>query len=152
LILNFQYGWLPWIFEVKYNNEAIYNYLKWVYNTIVLKDIVKYYSIKNIDFMDSLYKFIFSNIWNIFSAKTILDYLKSQKLKISVDSILLYLQYAIKVFLINLVKSQASKTKKYFEIYNKYYVWDLWLRNAIVGCNLALDIWWLLENYVYNYL
>ncbi len=145
-----KYGWLPGIFEVKYNDKAIFDYLKWVYNTIVLKDIVKYYNVKNIDFMDSLYKFIFSNIWNIFSAKTISDYLKSQKIKISVDSILLYLQYATKAFLINLVKSQDPKTKKYFEIYNKYYTWDLGLRNAIVGVNLASDIWWLLENYVYS--
>lgn len=144
-----KYGWLPGIFEVKYNDKAIFDYLKWVYNTIVLKDIVKYYNVKNIDFMDSLYKFIFSNIGNIFSAKTISDYLKSQKIKISVDSILLYLQYATKAFLINLVKSQDPKTKKYFEIYNKYYVQDLGLRNAIVGVNFANDIWWLLENYVY---
>ena len=145
-----KYGWLPGIFEVKYNDKAIFDYLKWVYNTIVLKDIVKYYNVKNIDFMDSLYKFIFSNIWNIFSAKTISDYLKSQKIKISVDSILLYLQYATKAFLINLVKSQDPKTKKYFEIYNKYYTGDIGLRNAIVGVNLASDIWWLLENYVYS--
>ena len=144
-----KYWWLPWIFEVKYNDKAIFDYLKWVYNTIVLKDIVKYYNVKNIDFMDSLYKFIFSNVGNIFSAKTISDYLKSQKIKISVDSILLYLQYAINAFLIHLVKSQDPKTKKYFEIYNKYYVGDLWLRNAIVGVNLASDIWWLLENCVY---
>ena len=144
-----KYGWLPGIFEVKYNDKAIFDYLKWVYNTIILKDIVKYYNMKNIDFMDSLYKFIFSNIGNIFSAKTISDYLKSQKIKISVDSILLYLQYATKAFLINLVKSQDPKTKKYFEIYNKYYVQDLGLRNAIVGVNFANDIWWLLENYVY---
>ena len=144
-----KYGGLPWIFEVKYNDKAIFEYLKWVYNTIVLKDIVKYYNIKNIEFIDSLYKFIFSNIWNIFSAKTISDYLKSQKIKISVDSILLYLKYAINAFLINIVKSQEPKTKKYFEIYNKYYVQDLWLRNAIVWINFAKDIWWLLENYVY---
>jgi len=146
---HLKYGWLPGIFEVKYNDKAIYDYLKWVYNTIVLKDIVKYYNVKNIEFMDSLYKFIFSNIWNIFSAKTISDYLKSQKIKISTDSILTYLQYAINAFLIHLVKSQDPKTKKYFEIYNKYYTWDLWLRNSIVWVNLALDIWWLLENYVF---
>ena len=144
-----KYWWLPGIFEVKYNDKAIFDYLKWVYNTIVLKDIVKYYNVKNIDFMDSLYKFIFSNLGNIFSAKTISDYLKSQKIKISVDSILVYLQYAISAFLLHLVKSQDPKTKKYFEIYNKYYVWDLGLRNAIVGVNLASDIGGLLENYVF---
>ena len=144
-----KYGGLPGIFDVKYTDKAIFGYLKWVYNTVVLKDIVKYYNVKNIDFMDSLYKFVFSNIWNIFSAKTISDYLKSQKIKLSVDSILLYLQYAMKAFLLHLVKSQDPRTKKYFEIYNKYYVWDLGLRNAIIWVNFAKDIWALLENYVY---
>lgn len=144
-----KYWWLPGIFEVKYNDKAIYDYLRWVYNTILLKDITGYYNVKNIDFMESLYKFVFSNIWHIFSAKSISDYLKSQKIRIWVDTILTYLQYGIKAFLIHLVKSEDPRTKKYFEIYNKYYVWDLGLRNAIVGVNFAKDISGLLENYVF---
>jgi len=144
-----KYWWLPGIFEVKYNDRAIYDYLKWVYNTILLKDIISYYSVKNIDFIESLYKFVFCNIWHIFSARSISDYLKSQKIKISVDTILTYLQYGIKAFLINLVKSEDPRTKKYFEIYNKYYVGDLGIRNAVVGINFAKDISGLLENYVF---
>ena len=144
-----KFGWLPWIFEVKYNQESIFDYLRWVYNTIVLKDIVRYFRVRNISFLDALYKFVFANIGNIFSAKNISDYLKSQKIKIWVDSVLDYLYYWINAYLLYLVKASDPKTKKYFEIYNKYYVGDIWLRNAIVWFNLAQDIGWLLENYVY---
>jgi len=144
-----QFWGLPWIFEVKYNREAIFEYLRWVYNTILLKDVVRYNKVKKIDFLDSLYKFVFANIWNIFSAKSIADYLKSQRIKISIDTVLEYLRYGINAFLIWQLKAVDPTTRKYFEIYNKYYVGDLWLRNAIVWVKLAKDINKLLENYIY---
>ena len=52
-------------------------------------------------------------------------------------------------FILNKVYSVEPETKKYFEIYNKYYVWDLWLRNALVWYDFKRDIWQLIENYVY---
>ena len=144
-----KYGGLPGIFRMEYSDETIFNYLKSVYNTIVLKDIVSRFNIKNNDFFENLYKYIFANIGNIFSAKNISDYLKSQKIKISVDSVLNYLSYWEQTFILHKVKSFDPKTKKYFEIYNKYYASDLWLRNSLIGYNPSSDIWWLLENYLY---
>ncbi len=95
-------------------------------------------------------KFIyFLNVWNIFSAKSISDYLKSQKVKISPETVLNYLDYWLKVYILELVKSVDPDTKKYFEIYNKYYVWDLGLRNSLVWFDFKKDIWNILENYVF---
>jgi len=144
-----KYWWLPWIFFMNKIDLIIFNYLKWIYSTILIKDIVKYFWLRNIDFFENLYKYIFSNIWSIFSAKSISDYLKSQKVKISPETVLNYLDYGLKVYLLNLVKTVEPETKKYFEIYNKYYAWDLWLRNALVWYNFKRDIWKLIENYVF---
>ena len=144
-----KYGWLPWIFFMNKEDLIIFNYLTWIYSTILIKDIVKYFWLRNIDFFESLYKYIFSNIWNIFSAKSISDYLKSQRVKISSETVLNYLDYGLKVYVLNLVQAVEPETKKYFEIYNKYYVWDLWLRNALVWYDFKRDIWKLIENYVY---
>ncbi len=143
-------GWMPWIFETNFTNNAIKWYLKWVYNSILLKDIVKYFWVKNIDFLETLYKFILVNIWNVFSAKKITDYLKSQKIKVNVDTVLNYLNFWEKWFLINKVKTQELQSKKIFEVYDKYYSEDLGIRNAIVWFELSRDIWLLLENYVFN--
>jgi len=144
-----KYGWLPGIFYMKKEDEIIFSYLKWIYNTILVKDIVRHFWLRNIDFFENLYKYIFANIWNIFSAKKISDYLKSQKIKISPETILNYINFWIKSRVLFQLKSVAPDTKKFFEIYNKYYVWDLWLRNAIVWFSLARDIGRLLENYVF---
>jgi hypothetical protein len=144
-----KYWWLPWIFFMNQDDKIIFNYLNGIYSTILLKDIVSYFWLRNIDFFENLYKYIFSNVWNIFSAKSISDYLKSQKIKISPETVLNYLDYWLKVYLLDLVKATNPDTKKYFEIYNKYYVWDLWLRNSLVWYNFKRDIWKLLENYVF---
>ena len=144
-----KYGGLPGIFSVQKTDEAIFSYLQGIYNTILLKDLIKYFNIRNVDFFEDLYKFLFANVGNIISAKSISDYLKSQRIKISPEVILTYLSYGIKVYMIEMVKSVNPDTKKYFEIYNKYYVGDIGLKNAMVGYNFERDIWKLLENYVY---
>lgn len=144
-----KYWGLPWIFFMNKDDKIIFNYLKGIYSTILLKDIVSYFWLRNIYFFENLYKYIFSNVWNIFSAKSISDYLKSQKIKISPETVLNYIDYWLKVYLIDLVKATNPDTKKYFEIYNKYYIWDLWLRNSLVWFDFKKDIWKLLENYVF---
>lgn len=144
-----KYGWLPWIFWVKKEEKIVFDYLKWIYSTILLKDIVSSFWLRNVYFFENLYKYIFANIWNIFSAKSISDYLKWQKVKISPETVLNYLDYWLKVYMLELVKSVDPDTKKYFEIYNKYYIWDLGLRNSLVWFDYKRDIWKILENYVF---
>jgi predicted AAA+ superfamily ATPase len=148
-IEHLKYGWLPAIFKIEYSEEMIFSYLLWVYNTIVLKDIIQYHQIKNISFFKDLYKYTLSNIWNIISWKSIKDYLKSQKIRIWNETVLNFLQYALETFILYKTYSVEPETKRYFEIYNKYYAWDLWLRNALVWFNPKNDIWKLIENYVF---
>jgi len=144
-----KYWWLPWLFWVKKDEKIVFDYLKWIYSTILLKDIIASFWLRNVYFFENLYKYIFANIWNIFSAKSISDYLKWQKVKISPETVLNYLDYWLKVYMLGLVKSVDPDTKKYFEIYNKYYIWDLGLRNSLVWFDYKRDIWKILENYVF---
>lgn len=144
-----KYWGLPAIFKMHYSDEVIFSYLNSVYSTIVLKDIIRHNSIKNINFFKDLYKYTLSNIWNIISGKKIKDYLKSQNIRIWNDTVLNFLHYWENTFFLNKVYSVNPDTKKYFEIYNKYYAWDLWLRNSLVWFDLKRDIWKLLENYVF---
>lgn len=144
-----KFGWLPAIFKMQYSEDIIFPYLLWVYNTIIIKDIINYHNIKNISFFKDLYKYTLSNIWNIVSWKSIKNYLKSQGIAIWNETVQNFLSYALDTFILNKVYSVEPETKKYFEIYNKYYVWDLWLRNALVWYDFKRDIWKLIENYVY---
>ncbi len=143
------YWWLPGIFSLRYERENIFEYEKSVYNTVVLKYIFSRWKINNPYFFEVLYKYIFANVWHVFTAKNITDYLKSQKLKISLDTVLNYLSYGEFAYIISKVKAQDLHTKKQFSIYNKYYIWDIGIRNAIVGYYPERDIGWILENYVF---
>lgn len=144
-----KYGGLPGIFKMEYTGETIFSYLLSVYHTIVLKDIIQYHQVKNINFFKDLYKHTLANIGNVISGKSIKDYLKSQNISIGNDTVVNFLGYALETFLLSKVHSVDPETKKYFEIYNKYYVGDLGLRNALVGYVFSRDIGKLLENYVF---
>lgn len=143
------YGWLPGIFSLNYAEDTIFDYGKSVYNTVVLKDIFSRWKINNVYFFEILYKYIFASIGNVFTAKNITDYLKSQKIQISLDSVLNYLHYGEQAYLLFKVKTQDLSSKKQFSIYNKYYVWDIGMRNAQVWYFPQRDIGWILENYVF---
>ena len=144
-----KYGWLPAIFKMDYSAEVIFSYLSSVYSTIVLKDIIQFNQIKNINFFKDLFKFVLSNIGNVISWKKIKDYLKSQNIQIGNDTVLNFLQYWENAFLLNKTYSVNPDTKKYFEIYNKYYAGDLWLRNSLVWFDFKRDIGKLMENYLF---
>ncbi len=131
------------------DEESVYEYLRGIYSTILLKDIVRHFGLRNVAFFEDLYRYLFSNIGSVFSAKSISDYLLSQKIKLSPETILTYLEYGQKAYLIHLAKAEDPATKKYFEIYNKYYVSDMGLRNSLIGWNPARDIGKILENFVY---
>jgi predicted AAA+ superfamily ATPase len=127
-----KYGGLPGIFKLEYHEKTIFEYLLSVYSSIVLKDIIQHQRVQNVDFFQNLYKYTLSNIGNIISGKSIRDYLQSQHIVISTDTVLNFLHYGEETFLLNKVKSVNPDTKKFFEIYNKYYAGDLGLRNAFV--------------------
>lgn len=143
-----KFGWLPYLLNLSLNEEIAYEYLKSVYSTIVLKDIVERYSIRNAVILEKLVTYLAKNVWNIFSGTNITKYLKSQWIKISTLTILQYLSYFKEVFLLKETKRYDLKWKKIFEVKEKYFFNDIWIRNAILGGFNPLDIAWILENVV----
>ncbi len=144
-----KYWGLPWIFNLNWEEEVINDYLKWVYNTIFVKDILNFNKIKNSAFFERLYFYLFKNISVLFSAKKIKDYIYSQKITTSVDTIINYINLWLKTYLIYETNRFDIKWKKIFQVNNKYYAWDIWLRNALVWFSFKDDIWNILENIVY---
>ncbi len=147
-----EFGGLPGIHMFRGQYTLILSYLRSVYESIVLRDIVERFQIRNLDFLRNLYYYTGGNIWHIVSAQSIARYLRNQKITISVDSIIQYLSYGIHTYIFDKVHSIDSNSKKIFEIYNKYYFWDIWLRNSVVGYALSRDISGILENIVYLHL
>ncbi len=109
------------------------------------------YHIRNIYFLDNLMKDVVYNVGSIFSAKKIYDYLKSQKIKISPNIVLNYLNFLCRSFFLLKTMRTDIKGKKIFEIGEKYYFADLGLRHTIKPFVLT-DINKTIENVVYNHL
>ena len=96
-------------------------------------------------------RFLAENIGNLFSAKKISDYLKSQHTTVSVNQIQNYTRYLSNAFLIHRVERYDLIGKRIFEIGEKYYFENLGLRNIVIGYRI-IDKAKILENLVYNHL
>ena len=129
--------------------EQKYNYLqKDVYETIVTRDIVTKYKIRNKGLFENLTHFLIDNISNLSSARNIVNYLTSSKNKISHNTIINYIKYLCNAFVFYEVKRFDLKGKKYLSTEQKYYLVDHAIKYAILG-RKNQDLGRMLENIVY---
>jgi len=143
-----KFGGLPGLFHLDFHPAATYQFLDAIYQTILLKDIVKRYNIRNVDLLDNITKFVFDNIGNLFNASSIVKYLKNQKIKNTVPTIQTHVRYLTDVFIAHRIKLFDLKGKEYLDTNAKYFVGDLGLRHAILGYKES-DISGMIENIVY---
>ncbi|MDE6534807.1 MAG: ATP-binding protein [Muribaculaceae bacterium] len=150
LMLYLRYGGMPYLRNLP-DKSTWHEYLHGVMDALVYRDIVSRHSLRNNDFLQRLLMFISDNIGQIFTAKRIADYLKSQRINGTVNSVQTYADYICDAFIINKVRRWEIEGKRYFEIGEKYYFEDLGLRNTVIGLR-PLDYGALLENAVFNHL
>lgn len=146
-----RYGGLPYLLNLPLEDETVNEYLKSVYSTIVFRDVVSRYKLRNTLFLEKLIQFLSENIGNLFSAKNISDYLKSQHATVSVNQIQNYTEYLSNAFLIHRVERYDLIGKRVFEIGEKYYFENMGIRNIVIGYRIT-DKAKILENLVYNHL
>lgn len=149
LLKYIRYGGLPYLINIELNDELVYGYLRSIYNTIVLKDVVARYNIRDIDFLERLTEYLSDNLGSYVSSKKITDFLKLQRISLSVNTVLNYLQYLNNAFFIQKVKRYDIIGKKRFEINDKYYFSDLGLKHSVIPYKTD-DIGKVFENLVYN--
>jgi predicted AAA+ superfamily ATPase len=147
--LFLRYGGLPGIHQLTWKDEILFNYLNSIINTVFYKDIVSRYKIRDVSVLENIIKYLFDNIGNITSAKRITEYFRNQKLNISVDTVLNYIQYCESCFLIEKARRFDIKGKRYLEYYDKFFLNDVGIRHGFIGYR-DKDINGLLENVVYN--
>jgi len=144
-------GGLPYLINLLPSDDVAYEYLRSIYNSILLKDIVGRYKVRHVDFIERLVEFLADNTGSIVSAKRISDFLKSQKMSISPGIILNYLSFLVSAFMVSRVRRSDIKGRKIFEIGEKYYFGDMGIRHSIVGFRQN-DISKILENIVFLHL
>lgn len=146
-----QFGGLPFLKHLPLEQEIVFEYLKNIYSTVVFRDVINRFGVRNTVFLEQLILFLASNIGSMFSSKKISDFLKSQKINIPPNQVQTYIGHLKSAFLIHQVQRYDIEGKRIFEIGEKYYFENLGIRNAIWGYRLQ-DAAKIMENVVYNHL
>lgn len=152
LMLYLTYGGLPYLSMFSLTDEYVYEYLRNVYSTILLRDVVQRENIRNVDFLETLLLYVADNVGNLFSASNISKYLKSQRTEINTNQVINYLRLLSNAYIINKVGRVDVNGLRKFEIGEKYFFEDIGLRNCHVGFSLQRDIHKLIENAVFLHL
>lgn len=141
-------GGMPYLGNLRYAEEPSRQYLEDLYNSVVLKDIVKRNKVRDVDLLERIIAYVFSNTGTTFSATAIAKYFKSENRVVAPDTILNYLKYCQDAFLFYRVPRQDLQGKKLLTVNEKYYIADHGIREAVYGSNLK-DINLVLENIVF---
>lgn len=146
-----RYGGLPFIHHSPLRDDLVFTYTRNVYNTILLKDVVKKFEIRNVGLLEKLVSFLCNNIGHVFSANSISKFLKNEGINVSASVILDYLKALSAAYFIHEAKRYDLKGKKIFKLNSKFYINDIGIRNSLAGFNES-TLNQLIENIVYLHL
>lgn len=143
----FNFGGMPGIFSLG-NDEFKKLALKDIYNSILFEDIVSRFKINNIDLLQRFTRYMISSTGEIFSSRSIKNYLKSNNIFTSQDTLLKYNEYLKQSFFISKCKCFELKGRNEMKILGKYYLMDHGFHHALIEDNI-LKVTKILENIVY---
>lgn len=127
--------------------ELKYDYIKEVFNTLILRDIRQKYKIRNTMLMDRLVDYLMDNVSNLTSVRNIADTFTSNKDKINHMTISSYIQYLCNAFAFYKIRRYDIHGRKYLSSNDKYYLSDHAFRYAKLGTK-NLDYGRVVENIV----
>lgn len=146
--LFMKYGGFPGIHSMVFNDEVINQYISAIYSTIILKDVVTRNQVRDVAMLERIARYLADNIGNVTTAKGISNYIKSQQLTCSADTVQNYLQWLSQAYMTHRVNRFDIKGKRQLELYDKYFLGDVGFIYTLLGDKFQ-DISGKLENIVY---
>ena len=131
-----------------YSQDEIYTIVRDIYNSTIFSDIVKRNQVRKIDQLERVVKYTFNNVGNTFSAKSIADYLKSERRSLDNETVYSYLDKLEKAYLLHRCSRYDLQGKEILKTQEKFYLADVALRYSVLGYN-ADSVASSLENIVY---
>jgi uncharacterized protein len=141
-------GGLPGVVTLP-NEVARTSALEGILNTVLFRDIVARFAIRNPALLNDVLKFLSANIGYPTSTKSIADYLKKERISAAFETVRDYLLYFEQANLVACVKWYDALGKRSLDLNAKYYFADVGLRNRLSGMRNEFR-GQLLENIVYN--
>ena len=144
-----KWGGLPQRFEFKLESQ-IKTYLSDVYDSIIVKDIINRFEIKDLDLFNRIVEYIVTTPSETFSAETLANYfLGKEQRGVAKNTLYNYLEYMVKGNLINKCERYDIRGKRILSGRYKYYLTDLGL-GMVKNINKRPQVGAYLENVVYN--
>ena len=141
-------GGFPVIHTASYDEDTTYKVIRDIYASVLLRDTIQRYKIRDIELLERVTRFAFDNIGNTFSGKSISDYFKSQSRKTDVNTIYNYLSALEGAFILYRVSRFDIKGKEILKTQEKFFVSDLSLLYAMLGYRDSM-IAGILENVIF---
>ena len=140
-------GGMPYLSNIRYEEEPSRQYLTDLFNSVQLKDIVRHNSIRDIDLLERVISYITVNVGNTFSAASLVKFFKSEHRTVAAETVMNYIRYCCDAFLFYQIRREDIKGKQLLASNEKYYIADHGIREAVFGGNMR-DINLILENIV----
>lgn len=131
-----------------YSQDEVYTIVRDIYNSTIFSDIVRRNQIRKIDQLERIVKYVFNNVGQTFSAKSIADYLKSERRTIDSETVYSYLEKLEKAYLIHRCSRYDLQGKEILKTQEKFYLADTALRYSVLGYNTD-SVASSLENVIY---
>lgn len=142
------WGGMPQRFEMS-SEEQVINYLSDLYNSIVVKDIIERFKIKDIDLFNRIVEYVVTTPAQSFVADNLSNYFLSDDRNVSKNTIYNYLEYMTKALLIHKVDRYDVRGKRILTGKYKYYLTDLGI-GQVLNTSKKMQLGSYLENIVYN--
>lgn len=133
LVNYIRLGGFPATHLQEHSQDEIYTIVRDIYNSTIFSDIVKRNQVRKIDQLERVVKFTFSNVGNTFSAKSISDYLKSEKRSLDNETVYSYLEKLEKAYLLHRCSRYDLQGKEVLKTQEKFYLADTALRYSVLG-------------------
>jgi len=143
-----RFGGMPFIYENDLDQTAALHYLRDIFNSILLKDIIARHSIRDIELFERVISYLLANVANSFSGANVMKYLKNEKRPLSLETLYNYISHAREACLLHLVPRKDVQGKKLLKFQEKIFLADPGIREAVYGNNQR-DINQILENIVF---
>lgn len=142
------FGGFPKVIEMP-DDTSIIQYLNDLNQTIIINDIMNRYSIRKTGLFKRLTNYVLLSNARIFSANSVLKYLKSEQLTCSINTVMKYLDYLEEAYVIRKVPQYSTKAKRELSFFMKIYDEDVSFNSIRQPAN-RYDLTHNLENIVYN--
>ena len=143
-----RFGGFPVIHTMDYTRESAYKVVYDIYSSVILRETIQRYKIRDVELLERVIKFAFDNIGNTFSGKNVADYFKSQQRKIDINTVYNYLDALEGAFILYRVSRYDIKGKEILKTQEKFFVSNVSLIYATMGYKDQM-ISGILENIVF---